>query len=94
MVNTDPSSESDDESAKYQDVVDDSLGKIEKRLIAQAKAKAKNPKEFLAWLDALKPESGPSSIQTQIDELYAKTIGRLNDLAASTHSAEELSNAI
>jgi HK97 family phage portal protein len=94
MVNTDPSSQSDDESAKYQDVVDDSLGKIEKRLIAQAKAKAKNPKEFLAWLDALKPESGPSSIQTQIDELYAKTIGRLNDLAASTHSAEELSNAI
>lgn len=94
LVNSDTSSGNDDESAKYQDVVDDSLQRIEKRLVAQAKAKAKNPKEFLTWLDALKPESGPASIQAQIDELYAKTIGRLNDLAASTHSAEELSNAI
>jgi len=83
----------DEDQSKYSDLVQHSLENIEKRLVAQAKAKAKNPKEFLAWLDSLKPESGPASIQTEINDLYSQTIDRLNKLA-STHTAEELRNAI
>lgn len=80
-------------AVNHRDVVDYSLERMEKRLTAQAKAKAKDGKEFIEWLDALKPEAGPASIQTEINDLYSRTIKRLNELA-STHTAEELSNAI
>lgn len=88
-------SEQDDDkkAVLHRDVVQYSLDRIEKRLTSQAKSKAKDGKEFIAWLDSLKPESGPPSIQNEIDELYARTIERLNKLA-STHTVEELSNAI
>lgn len=90
---TDDKNADDDKANIYRDVVDYSLERIEKRLIAQAKAKAKNGKEFISWLDTLKAESGPPSIQSEIDGLYARTIERLNKLAA-THTEEELCNAI
>jgi hypothetical protein len=80
-------------SVSYRDAADYALERMEKRLTAQAKAKAKDGKEFIEWLDALKPEAGPASIQPEINELYSRTIKRLNELA-STHTAEELSNAI
>lgn len=78
----------------YSDVAAAYLDKIGKRLTAQAKAKARDPREFIAWLDALKSEVGPQSIQGQIDELYATTIKRLNELANTKTNAEELANAI
>jgi HK97 family phage portal protein len=84
----------EDESIDYSDVADAYLDRIEKRLTAQAKTKAKSPKEFLAWLDSLKTEEGPKSIQPRIDQLYAAIIERLNQLAATAKTAEELQNAI
>jgi HK97 family phage portal protein len=79
--------------ADHSDVVTAYLGRIEKRLTAQAKTKARNPSDFLAWLDSMQPESGPESIQSQINDLYSKTISRFNELA-NTKTAEELENAI
>ncbi len=77
----------------YSDVAAAYLDKLEKKITAQAKSKAKHPSDFLTWLDSLKPEAGPASIQSQIDDLYARQIARLNTLAES-HSDEELVNAI
>jgi HK97 family phage portal protein len=77
----------------HSDVVAAYLEKIEKRVMSQAKAKAKTPKEFLGWLDSLEPEEGPASIQPQINELYSSIVAKLNT-AAETYSAEELANAI
>jgi HK97 family phage portal protein len=78
----------------HSDVATAYLDKIEKRLIAQAKTKAKNPKDFLEWLDGLEAEDGPQSIQPKIEELYSVTIKRLNELAETKTTAEELVNAI
>ena len=78
----------------HSDVADAYIDRLEKRLTWQAKAKAKDPKEFLAWLDSLKTEEGPASIQSRIDETYAKTKTRLNQLAESKTTSEELQNAI
>lgn len=78
----------------HRDVVQYSLERIEKRLTAQAKSKAKDGREFIEWLDALKPESGPASIQNEINDLYSRTIERLNKLASTHTTAEELCNAI
>lgn len=78
----------------HSDVAEAYLDKIAKRLVAQAKTKAKSPKDFLAWLDELKPEEGPQSIQPKINELYGATIKRLNELAETKTTAEELVNAI
>lgn len=78
----------------YSDVADAYLDRIEKRLIAQAKSKAKSPADFLSWLDSLKTEEGPKSIQPQIDQLYSAIIERLNKLAATAKTSEELQNAI
>jgi HK97 family phage portal protein len=83
-----------DESVDYSDVADAYLDRIEKRLMAQAKTKAKSPTDFLSWLDSLKTEEGPKSIQPRIDSLYATIIERLNKLAATAKTAEELQNAI
>lgn len=78
----------------HSDVADAYIDRIEKRLTAQAKSKAKVPSDFISWLDALKSEQGPQSIQPRIDELYGVIIQRLNTLAATKTSAEELQNAI
>ena len=78
----------------YSDVADSYLDRIEKRLIAQAKSKAKSPADFLSWLDSLKTEEGPKSIQPRIDQLYSAIIERLNKLAATAKTSEELQNAI
>lgn len=78
---------------QFEEVAAAYLGKIEKRLLAQAKAKAKNSGEFLSWLDSLTTEEGPKAIQPRIDELYKTTIERFNTLV-NTVTAEELSNAI
>lgn len=86
--------EDEDSAIDYSDVADAYIAKVEKRLIAQAKAKAKNPKEFLEWLDGLKAEEGPQSIQPRIDQLYSGIIQRLNQLAGTAKTAEELQNAI
>lgn len=82
------------QKADHSDVADAYIDRLEKRLTGQAKAKAKDPKEFLAWLDSLKTEEGPASIQSRIDETYAKTKTRLNQLAESKTTSEELQNAI
>lgn len=82
------------DATDYSDVTVAYLERLEKKITAQAKAKAKHPDDFLAWLDGLKPESGPASIQSQINDLYARQISRLNTLAEQSHSAEELVNAI
>jgi HK97 family phage portal protein len=92
--NEQPEPNQDDESVDYSDVADAYLDRIEKRLMAQAKAKAKSPADFLSWLDSLKTEEGPKSIQPRIDSLYATIIERLNKLAATAKTAEELQNAI
>jgi HK97 family phage portal protein len=83
-----------EEAIDYSDVADAYLDRIEKRITAQAKQKAKIPSEFLGWLDSLKPEQGPKSIQPRIDELYGRVIQRLNTLAATATNSEELQNAI
>jgi hypothetical protein len=82
------------QKADHSDVADAYIDRLEKRLTGQAKAKAKDPKEFLSWLDSLKTEEGPASIQSRIDETYAKTKTRLNQLAETKTTSEELQNAI
>jgi len=82
------------QAVDHSDVAEAYLDRIEKRVIAQAKSKAKTPKDFIAWLDGLKPEDGPQSIQPRIDELYSGIISRLNTLAETKTTAEELANAI
>jgi HK97 family phage portal protein len=89
-----PAPEPESKAIDYSDVADAYLDRIEKRVIAQAKSKAKTPKDFITWLDALKPEDGPQSIQPRIDELYSGIIKRLNELAETKTTAEELANAI
>lgn len=79
--------------ADHSDVAEAYLDRIEKRLLAQARAKSKTPNEFIAWLDGLKSESGPMSIQASIDDLYSRVIERLKVLA-ETHTAKELESAI
>ena len=88
-----PPSGQQGQSEALEQVTEAYLAKIEKRLIAQAKSKAKDSAGFLAWLDSLTTEEGPEAIQPRIDQLYASTIQRLNDLC-NTVTAEELSNAI
>lgn len=83
-----------EQAVNYSDVAEAYLDRMEKRITAQARQKAKVPSEFLAWLDSLKPEEGPKSIQPRIDQLYGEIIQRLNSLAASATTAEELQNAI
>lgn len=80
-------------SQDHSDVADAYIDRIDKRLDAQAKSKAKDPDAFISWLDTLKPEEGPASIQGRINELYHSKIHRFNELV-STKSAEELINAI
>lgn len=75
------------------DVTEAYLSKIETRLQAQAKAKAKDAKAFLAWVDALEPEQGPASIQADINVLYSTFIARMNKLL-ETKTEKELADAI
>jgi len=78
----------------HSDVAKAYLDRIEKRLAAQAKDKAKDVKAFLNWLDNLKAEDGPASIQSQINDLYAVTIKRLNTLAETATTPEQLQESI
>lgn len=80
-------------SEDYRDVAEAYLDRIDKRLDAQAKSKAKDPTAFINWLDALQPEEGPPSIQGLINDLYRSKIKRFNELA-TTKTAEDLANAI
>jgi len=89
-----PTPEPQSEAIDYSDVADAYLNNIEKRVTTQAKNKAKTPRDFIEWLDTLKPEEGPQSIQPRIDALYSGIIKRLNSLAESATTSEELQNAI
>lgn len=96
IVQTDATDSTGDDgqtAKQLEEVTTAYLARIEKRLLAQAKAKTKSPAEFLAWLDSLTTEEGPAAIQGRIDALYTTTIARLNHLC-NTVTAEELSNAI
>jgi HK97 family phage portal protein len=94
MVAVEPELADDIDSGALSDVAEAYLAKIETRLTAQAKTKAKaGAKAFIEWLDALTPESGPVSIQTHINDLYHAIKVRLNSLAETT-SEKELYDAI
>lgn len=80
--------------ARYNDVVEAYLEKIEKRLTAQAKSKARSSKEFLAWLDTLAVERAPDSIQSQVDEIYDRLRSKWLRLAETCTSMEGLESAI
>lgn len=76
------------------DVTEAYLSKIETRLLAQARDKAKKGgAAFVEWLDALEPEAGPASIQADIAVLYSTIKSRLNHLA-ETKSEKDLHDAI
>jgi hypothetical protein len=95
MIPTQPMQTNNAETVEaHLDVADAYIDRLQTRLNAQAKSKAKNAKEFLSWLDALETEQGPKSIQSRIDGVYSETKKRLNELAETKTTSEDLQNAI
>lgn len=91
--------DSDEESArlavKVQELTEAHLDRVSSRLKKVAQSKAKQGSgAFLAWLDALQPETGPASIQGEVDAIYKQFCGSANVIAESATSDEELRSAI
>lgn len=102
MVAADPASvpeksEPDDEKKdkRADEITAWYLSKIEARLKKSAKTQAaKGNRDFISWLDALEPESGPESIQDQINDLYKTFCADTNRILETVKTDEELCHAL
>lgn len=90
----------DQSAAKWQATAEelraDHLDRIAKRLAKQAETKAAKKdggKDFVAWVDGMKSESGPESIQADVDELYQSLQSKMAAVAEEA-SAETLAEQV
>lgn len=80
-----------DKSTELNEVTEAYLSKISVRLRRTASDKAgRSSKEFITWLDELKPEQGPQSIQPQIDQMFCDFSTEMNGIASKAKSDQEL----